>query len=335
MNVKLTDDAVADLPLHEGRAELLDEILRTPGTAVPVLDGSRRPRWVAPVAAAAAVVLLAAGVAWTAGRVLGESAPPPATSQPATPDAFRVVLDQPGWAVTHVDQGDDLGGVGYENGGATLKLDWYLADGYAERIAHRRDEAGSDGTAVDVAGLPGSMWSAAAGDHTALRPVEDGHFLEVRGFGMDAAAFAALLPELRMVDQAAFDAALPPDYADDGNRRARVNRILDGIARYAVPLLPDGQARSAITSRQSDPVQLGSDVAEQVACAWIARYAEARRLDDRTGAQQAAGVLATSREWPVLRDIEADTDVPEWIWWASDEVLAGRVPQSWQPSCAG
>ena len=334
MNAKLTDDAVADLPLHDGRAELLEEILRTPVTAVPAL-GSRRPRWVAPLAAAAAVVLLAVGVGWTADRVLGESAPPPATSQPPAPDAFRVVLDQPGWAVTHVDQGDGLGGVGYENAGATLKLDWYPADGYAERLAHRRDEAGSDGTAVDIAGLPGSMWSAAEGDHTALRPVEDGHFLEVRGFGMDEAAFAALLPALRMVDAQAFDAALPPGYADDGHRHTRVDRILDGIARYAVPLLPAGLDRSAITSEQADPVQLGSDVADQVACAWIAQYAEARRLGDDTGAQQATGVLATSRNWPVLQQIEAASDEPEWVWWASDEMLAGRVPQAWQASCAG
>ena len=43
MNPKLTDDAVADLPLHHGRAELLEEIMRT-----PVLDDrpvrAERPR---------------------------------------------------------------------------------------------------------------------------------------------------------------------------------------------------------------------------------------------------------------------------------------------------
>lgn len=334
MNAKLTDHAVAGLPLHDARAELLDEILRTPASAVPVRADRRRRPWVAPVAAAAAVVLLAAGVGWTADHVLGESAPPVASPSPE-PDDFRVVLDQPGWTVSHVDQGDDLGGIGYANAGDTLKLDWYPADGYAERLAHRRDEAGSAGTAVDVAGLPGEMWSSAADDHTALRPVEGDHFLEVRGFGMDDAAFAALLPRLRMVDAAGFDAALPPGYADDGHRGTRIDRILDGIARYAVPLLPDGLDRSAITSDQSDPVQLGSDVADQVACAWIVQYAEARRLDDAAGAQQAAGVLATSRNWPVLREIEADSDEPEWIWWAADEMLAGRVPQAWQPSCSG
>ena len=333
MNAQLTDDAVAALPLHDGRAELLEEILRTPASAVPVLGERRRP-WVAPVAAAAAVVLLAAGVGWTADHVLGESAPPVASQSPA-PDAFRVVLDQPGWTVSFVDQGDDLGGVGYENAGATLKLDWYPATGYDERLAHRRDEAGSDGTAVDIAGLPGSMWSSAADDHTALRSVEDGHFLEGRGSGMDAAAFAAVLPRLEMVDEAAFDAALPSDYAHDGERGSRIARVLDGIAQHADPLLPDGLDRSAIASDESDPVQLGSAVADQVACAWIAQYAEARRLDDQAGAEQAVAVMSTSRQWPVLRQIEAASDEPEWIWWAADEMAAGRVPQGWQPSCAG
>ncbi|HEU5036777.1 MAG TPA: hypothetical protein VFT70_07225 [Nocardioides sp.] len=337
MNVKLTDDAVAELPLHHGRAELLEEIMRTPVAAVPVPlrtdPGRRRRPWVAPLAAAAAIVLLAAGIGWTADRVLGDPAPPVATQPPAS-DAYRVVLDEPGWTVTNVDEGKDLGGIGYADAGATLKLDWYPAGDYEERLTHRRDEAASDGTAVEIAGLPGSMWSSAPNDHTALRPVESGHFLEVRGFGMDAATFAALLPQLRMVEPEAFDAALPPGYAHDGERGSRVQQILDGIAEHADPLLPDGTDRSAITSEQSDPVQLGSDVADQVACAWIARYAESRRAGDQAGAQQAADVMASSPQWPVLRQIEADSDEPEWIWWAADEMSAGRVPQGWQPSCA-
>jgi hypothetical protein len=175
VNPLLTDDAVAALPIHDARAELFEEIVRT-----PVLDdrparrrttttiSARRP-WVAPVAAAAAVVLLVVGVGWAASRVLGESAPPPLATQPAAPDAFRVVLAAPGWSVSSVDQGEDLGGIGYRNGDASLKLDWYPGDGYDQRLAHARDEAGSDGSAVVVAGLPGSMWSSDVADHTALR----------------------------------------------------------------------------------------------------------------------------------------------------------------------
>jgi hypothetical protein len=341
VNPLLTDDAVAALPIHDGRAELLEEIVRS-----PVLDERPAPRrtgptigirraWVAPVAAAVAIVLLVLGVGWTAGHVLGESAPSQVATQPPHADAFRVVLADPGWTVTGVQQGDDLGGIGYRNGSATLKLDWYPAAGFDDRLAHRRDEAGSDGTPVEIAGLPGWMWSAAGNDHTALRPAEDGHFLEVRGSGMDAAAFAAVLPRLDMVDATGFDAALPPDYAHDGTRGSRVDRLLDGIAQHAQPLLPDGVDRSWVTSDQSDPVQLGTEVADRVACAWIARYADARSAGDEAGAQQAAEVLSTSRQWPVLRQIEADSDEPEWIWWAADEVAAGRVPQGWRPSCAG
>lgn len=54
MNPLLTDDAVADLPLHDARAALLAEILRTPapaGRRVPIAVASA-----AAVAAAAAVV---------------------------------------------------------------------------------------------------------------------------------------------------------------------------------------------------------------------------------------------------------------------------------------
>lgn len=341
MNPLLTDEAVAALPIHDARAELFEEIVRT-----PVLDdrpvrrrttttiSARRP-WVAPVAAAAAVVLLVVGVGWTASRVLGESAPPPVATQPATPDGFRPVLAAPGWTVSSVDQGEDLGGIGYTNGDASLKLDWYPADDYDQRFAHRRDEAGSDGTGVEVAGLPGSMWSSDVADHTALRPVENGHFLEVRGVGMDAEAFAALLPQLQLVGADAFDAALPADYAHDGERGTRIDQLLAGIGQYADPLLPAGVDRSWVTSDQSDPVQLGTEVADRVACAWLAEYADARAAGDDAAAQQAVDVMSTSRQWPVLQQIKADSDEPEWIWWASDEMASGRVPQGWKPSCQG
>lgn len=339
MNPLLTDDAVAELPIHDARAELLEEIVRTPVAADRPLirrlpDASPRRPWVAPVAAAAAIVLLLLGVGWTAGHVFGESAPPIATQSPAA-DAFRVVLDTPGWTMTNATQGDDTGEIGYENGPASLKIDWYPGDGYQERYDHRRDETGSDGTAVQVAGLPGAMWTYDTEIHIALRPVENDHFVEVHGEGLDQQAFTAVLAQLRMADESAFDAALPSDYAHDGERGTQIDQLLDGIAQHADPLLPAGVDRSWVTSDQSDPVQLATEVADRVACAWISQYADATRTGDQAAAQQAVDVMSTSRQWPLLQQIKADSDEPEWIWWAADEMTGGRVPQGWKPSCQG
>ena len=60
MNPQLTDDAVAALPLHAGRAELLEEIMQTPvldDRPLATPDTRRRRGWLAPVAAAAAICL--------------------------------------------------------------------------------------------------------------------------------------------------------------------------------------------------------------------------------------------------------------------------------------
>lgn len=342
MNPLLTDDAVARLPLHDARSALVEEIVRTPVAGERPLaavraSGARHRAWLVPVAVAAAVALLAAGTAWWANRPDGRSAPPPVASTAPVGDGYQAVLDAEGWTMTNVYRDDAAGEIGYAAGPASVKISWYPARLYRQRLDSRRHltDPPSDGTAVDIAGRTGVMWDYAADDHTALRPVEAGHFLEVRGSGMDQQAYVELLGRLRMVDAAQLDAALPPGFVRDDQRGSQIQQILDGIALYADPLLPAGHDRSEVTSDQSDPYQLGSDVAGRVACDWVAEYDAARRAGDQARAQRAVDVMATSRQWPVLREIADQGDTPEWIWAMADQMAAGQVPPGYLPSCRG
>ena len=346
MNPLLTDEAVAALPLHGGRAALLEEIVGTPvsaGDQGPVRKSRAHARvhrrWLAPVVAAAVVGALATGPAWWAAAVHDTSRPQPPAAATPQPGAYRAVLEADGWTLVsaYQDPQGRTGEVGYRDGSATLSIDWYPASNYAERYDSRRriTDPPSDGRPVDVLGLASSMWAYTAVDHTVLRPVQDGHFLEIRGTGIGRQAFLDVLSRLQLVDAAGFDASLPRSFVSKAERSSRVAALLDGIGRYAHPLLPAGVSRGSITSEQSDPVQVGSDVATQVTCAWLAQYAEARRAGDQTSAEEAVAVMTTSRKWPVLTQLKDASDVPEWVWAVTDEMSAGQIPQGWRPSCQG
>jgi hypothetical protein len=77
--------------------------------------------------------------------------------------------------------------------------------------------------------------------------------------------------------------------------------------------------------------QLGARVAGAVACGWIALWVEARAAGDEAGAQRATTALASARDWPVLREMQAEGDYPRVLWQyadalAGDGTIAGGKP---------
>lgn len=336
MNAKLTDDAVADLPLHLGRAELLEEIMSTPvitDRPVRTEPPRRRTTWVVPVAAAAAVLALVAASAWLVGSRgpgAGDSAGDRGTGVAAAPapGAYRAVLDAPGWTVDNVYAERDSGELSYSRGDRSFEITWYAADAYDSYVEDRRHivEPPADGEPIQVLGLGAQLWAYNATDHAAIREVDDGHWLELRGQGMSKAAYLSLLTQLRLVDQPGFESAMPGSFIDGSERTAAVDEILDGIGDFASPLLPSGVARSSITADQNDPYQLGVEVAGAVACAWLDEYADATRTGADRRAQRAAGILTTTQDWPVLKQMDARGDYPEVLWGLADQVAAGQLP---------
>jgi hypothetical protein len=202
--LKLTDGAVAELPLHHGRAELLEEILRTPVLDDRPVRRTERPRrrttWVVPVAAAAAVVALVAGSAWLVsglglvgrdGDVAGSSS------------SYLGALDAPGWTVGSVVGDDESGESTYVKGDQTFQIDWYPADERDGYVEDRRHITGTavDGEPIEVLGRSALMWAYDETSHTAICEVENGHWLELRGDGMSEAAYLDLLAQVRLVEQ--------------------------------------------------------------------------------------------------------------------------------------
>jgi hypothetical protein len=338
---KLTDGAVSGLPLLQGRAELLEEIVAT-----PVLDdrparadsARRATRWLVPVAAAAVVAACAAGAAWWAEPGSGGSRPGGVVSQPSDPVAESrdlLVLDADGWQVDSAYTQPGAGVFSYRHGDAELTIWWddnrppdcFEEGGCPVGMERRREP-------VRVLGQPAMTWSYAADEHhTSLVKAEGERDFSFAARGLDAAAYRELLGHLRWVDAAGFEAAMPAWFLADDEREAAIAEILAEIGEVADPVLPDGVARSRITSEMTERYRLGTDVAGVVACAWLDEYVDAARAGADGRAQRAADVLAGSRTWPVLQEMEERGDHPK-IWSFADDIADGRMPKDYVPALA-
>jgi hypothetical protein len=332
--VKLTDEAVSLLPLQAGRAELLEEIMSTSVLSSPAPETnrppSRRSRWLVPVAAAAAVAGIVAGSLWASGLLPdGNSS---VATQPGAQPGHRAVLDAPGWEVASTESGDDgYGEVSYEKAGAQFTITWYPAESYESYVVDREHitDPPAPGEPVEVLGRPGQLWAYDAQDHTVIREVEDGFWIEFRGSGVDEAAYRALLDRLTMVGNAGYEASLPEEFVTSDERNAAIASMLDGISAASGAEGPNG-VPVRVRSTEQDPYQLGADVAGAYTCAWLEAFGNATAHDQAGQAEEAARVLGTARDWPVLQEMNDRGEYPEVIWDYADQVAAGQVPEGYR-----
>lgn len=337
MTAKLTDDAVSRLDLHDGRVELLDEILATP--ALDRFDGSRTRRLPSSLTAgiaAAALLVAAVGVpAWLAQRSDDDQTRVPVQTPPAAEGGFAA-LDAPGWDVDNVYLSDTDGDIGYVQGDQRLDITWYAAElraGYVEdrqRINYPKVDPGEERS---VLGRGALLWAYSPQDHTVILEAHAGSFIEVRGSGMDKAGFLALLQQLRPVDGAGLEAALPDRFVTTAERPAEVAEILGAMGTE----LPPGYDGPPLTSDEPDRYHLGADLAGGMACAWLDEFAAAKRSGDAARIEAAVAALLESKEWPILLEMDERGDYPEVVWEYADEAASGRVPEGYQGGlgCAG
>jgi hypothetical protein len=346
----LTDDAVSRLPLEAGRAELLEEIMSTvapdrPTDEPSVMADRHGRRWLIPMAAAAVVAGIAASSLWghdarvEPGHGPGKTDPQVATQPAAPTSGFRAVLDAPGWRVTSTESGEggsgevnyDQGGGFTKPGGASLTITWYPSDSYDSYVEDREHivDPPAPGEPVEVLGLGGQLWAYSDDDHTVIREVQAGHWMEFRGTGMGKAAYLALLGQLRLVDLRAFEAALPERFVTDTERGDAVEEILRGIEDVTGTGYPSAR-QAPPKSDDQDPYHLGAAVAGSYACAWLTEFERATGAGDDARAAEAVRVLGTSRDWPVLDEMNTSGDYPEAVWEYADQVAAGRVPEGYR-----
>lgn len=318
MNPKLTDDAVSRLPLEGGRAALLEEIVGA--EAVPAPARSTR-RWVAPLAAAALVAGIAGSSLWWGGDGPGP-APDAATETQET--GRYAVLDAPGWTVEYTESYGEYGSASYEKGDRSFEITTYPGASYAEYVEDREHivTPPAPGVPVEVMGVGAQTWAYSRDDHATIREVEAGHWMEFRGQGMDEAAYLALLGQLRMTSLQQFEASLPEEFVTGDERTDVAAEMLAGITQVSGAAFPDGTTAPP-ESEQQDRYQLGAAVAGAYACAWLRAFQEG----DPTQRAEAVRVMGTSRQWPILQEMDAEGDYPEVVWDYADEIAAGQAPE--------
>lgn len=316
---RITDDEVAALPVHSGRADLLEDIMATDldhAAKAATRAHRRAPTWLAIPAAAAAIVAIAlvptlrdADDPVAGGPAVRSSTTP----EEQHPEASYVVLGAAGWEMTTVGESDGLLSVQFAKGEQALELNEYPADQFQQRLDDRLGvSTPRPGTLL---GLPSTTVTYSARDHATIRPVEGESFVEVRADGMDLAAYERLLDELEATDAAVFARTVPPGTVTPETRDMEVARLMEGVAA------PDGFTGEdfALTGFQ-DRYNATTTVAGAVGCAWLEIY----DAGDAVVRQRALAALDSSREWPLLVAQVDRGDYPEVFWELADDLRAGR-----------
>ena len=278
------------------------------------------------VAACAAVVV-----------VLGSGADPevPAPVAPAESGAGvpRLLLSG-GWNVTRVDEWKaGSGEMTFARDGRELAVSWAptaevgVVAGAATKPGDRPERQ------VQVTGAQASVWRYHGSDaYTALWRDGDAT-VEAHGWAASADEFAAVVAGLERVDEAAWQRALPASAVSPAERPDTVDAMLEGLPRP--PGLDVAGLRESPMTRER--YQLGAQVAGAVACGWIAEWIGARAAGDDARAERAVAVLATSRDWPIVHELNAEGDYPEVLRQyadavAGDSTVVGEKPNSVEES---
>lgn len=317
----ISDDEVARLPLHVGRADLLEDIMATPVTDRVEQRPTRSPRrptpaWFAVPAAAAAIAAIA--LVPVVRNAFDGAPAPTVTAQPqAQPGTSSVgpyiLLDAPGWKVKNVGESDGLIGVTFANGPQSLEIvqrpaDLY--DGYYRDRTHTSEPA--DTTLI---GWPSSTFTYSAKNHATIRGVEGETFFEVRGQGMFLKEYDTLLAKLVFTDARGFADSVPRGSVTPFNRDESLTRLLKGVT------VPDGFTASDVAIEGfNDAYGSAVAVAGSVGCAWLDVYA----AGGQAAKQQTLAALDGSVDWPLLKDSAQVGDYPQVFWGMADELRAGK-----------
>jgi len=276
----------------------------------------RRPRLLAAAAVAAALaavlpVVLAGrggGTAWAAEALRVAQAAP------------RLLVGAPDWSVVRADEFSvDYGEMTFASGGRQLDLHWQRG-GFVDTLSDRA--AGADlATTAPADGRQARVYRYRGTDDFTALWREDGYTLEARGLAADVESFTALIGTLHQVGVDEWLSAMPASVVKPASRADAVRGMLDGV-----PLPPRFDAAALETGGAlRDRYQLGAQVVGAVACAWIGRWVDGRRSGDDAAVRQAVGAMATSHDWKILREMQAQGDYPEVLWEYAD-AMAQNAP---------
>jgi hypothetical protein len=149
---------------------------------------------------------------------------------------------------------------------------------------------------------------------------EGGDVLSLEAAVPNLAAFEERLSWLTKVDQGTWLEAMPAAVVKAADHDAAVREILRGIPlpkTFAPSRIPD---EGLNTSRD----QVASKATNTVACLWFRQWGAARRTGDAAAEGEAERALASSRNWPILREESNGRPYDGLIW-----QLATAMPQGY------
>jgi hypothetical protein len=204
--------------------------------------------------------------------------------------------------------------VTYERDGQELELDLYPADRYQMYADDRARDLGT-GTDTSMLGQDATRWAYAADDHTLIRTPQGARFLEVRGTGMDEAAYLDLVGQIVQTDVHGFADSLPTDVVTPYNREQAIHHLLRGVDTP-----PGFTAADVSMDGFNDAYQSATKVAGSVGCAWIHVWAGGTHADH----QAAINAFEGSRSWPLLQAIAHEGGYSSGFWDVGPELRSGH-----------
>jgi hypothetical protein len=249
----------------------------------------------------------------------------------------RVLVTAPGWKVRSVEGFDPeagemtfqlgpdrmrreqfLNSYSVVNDAPRLEVSWYPRDQYESYRADRAREPHLQH--LDLFGKRAQMISYSTTDHAVMLPPQGAVFLELRGNIGDEAAFKEFLADsVEQVDIRTWLAAMPPSVVTAGNLDGAVRKALAGV-----PLPPRFDASSLDRGLALDSYQFGARITGLVACGWIEEWQRAGASGDTAAQRRAVAAMATSRDWAVLHEMDAEGDYPEVVWQYADALAGGE-----------
>jgi hypothetical protein len=317
---RVDDDTVAGWEFAGADLALLDGIVAgEEGTPAPRPPWYRRHgRLVAVAAAALAVACGVTGATLVApggGGVTSAYADEVVRAAERMP---RLLIDDPAWKIATVAQwDDDSGEMHFTDGRHDVQLNWYGAS-LLDSYVRDRVESGLTGGPVRFVGRDMIAMSRDRRPVDILGLVDDHTMIEL---AVDPEVFATVRAKTRLAGVDEWLDALPRTVFDGTRRSLAIDELLGGIP------VPPGYDPRALKRRGliSDRYSLGAAVLQDIGCAWFGRWFDARDKGDATAAAQASRVLRGSGNWPVMREMAAQGDYPQFFLQRAEATKNGLI----------
>ena len=225
----------------------------------------------------------------------------------------RLLVTAPGWKIVRADEFEpDSGELTFSDGSRHFEIHWYPAQMYEEYLRDRATVSAPEHGVL--LGRRATTVDYTREEYATMLSPQGSVFIEVRGRLGSRAAYDEILDSLRPVDVETWLNAMPASTVRPEARSEAVDRMLRGIP------LPPGFDAAALQSEDSiaDESSLAVKVGNAVSCAWVESWIAARAGGDEAAAERAVTAMASSPEWPIVRE----TKVP---WFSNYEIVTKQL----------